>query len=134
MRPENFLTEYFEFYLYNGEAYFFYWNRWEELDNFIFLYDEIVAKIAVQALLEKQIKTDTLYAIKLEVYRNPDEPDEWYDYGGTTERISQKKALIEVPRIATEVRNLGIADCDAMADRLDGLYKLIQSHKLKTPI
>lgn len=125
----NHETEYYDFYLYNNESYFFSWNNWSLYDGFTFFYYDILAKIALEVMLEKKFKTDTVYAVSLEVYRNPEVPDGWYDYDYDIKEVSHKKALKEVPRIAKEVRNLGSTDCDLMADTMDKLVKLIRSHK-----
>lgn len=124
----NFQTEHYEFYLYKHEPYFFSWYNWDFFDCFMFVHDEIIDII----IRKERLKKNSLYAVDLCIDFNPDNPEDWYKFQYKITELTQAEALVELPRIATEVRNLESPDCEMLADDLEELIKLIRHKKIKT--
>lgn len=99
------------FYVFNGEVYFYGWNNWSMMGDFLCPYED-----AIETMIRKsKFKKNELYAFCLN--ENDEENLSFFVDEVKKDRIK------EVKRIAAEVRQFNEPDKEIIANRLDELAK-----------
>lgn len=114
---ENFEQEHFQFYVFNGEYYFYGWNNWSLFGTLTCFFDDLIER---KILTDRSFKKGTLYSVNLYVRRDYDNPEILINFIYDLEKVSENRSE-EVKRIANEVRELEEDDTEIIAERLDEL-------------
>jgi hypothetical protein len=113
---DNYEQDCFQFYVLNGECYFYGWNNWGVVGSFLFLYDEQMSKI----LLSKKIKKNHMYSVNLVIDRDTDEPEKVFNWSFGLVLVSQNQ-ISEVTRIMNQIQEFEEEDKGIIVEQLNNL-------------
>lgn len=111
--------EHFQFYVFNGEYYFFGWNNWSLFGTLTCFFDDLIERKVVR---DRSFKKGILYSVNLYVSRDYDDPEKLISFIYDLEKVIENRSE-EVSRIANEIREFEEDDKEIIAERLDQLAK-----------